>query len=269
MLKRIAWKRILYVFTWLFCIGGLITLMSFIEGKKSYLKCKDIKVIIPGTAGFIDRNEVNRIIQNHSGLIISKYLHEINLHELENEFKRNPYIRDAKVFADMDGTVNIKVIQSDPILRVITLSNQDFYIDRLGNKIPSSKDYTPHVLVANGFIMENYTKREDSLRTKVTRDLYKTALYVEKDSLWRDQFEQLYVNAQRDIEIVPRVGNQKIILGDADSLEVRLRNLKAFYKRAMPVVGWNAYKTINIKYTNQIICERNLADSAWIVIKKK
>ncbi|MGV3704235.1 MAG: cell division protein FtsQ [Arcticibacter sp.] len=269
MLKRIAWKRILYVFAWLVSIGGLVTLMSFIEGKKSHLKFKDIKVIIPGTAGFIDRNEVNRIIQNHSGLIIGKYFHEVNLHELESEFKRNSYIRDAKVYADMDGTVHIMVMQSDPLLRIITLTNQDFYIDRFGNKLPTSKDYTPHVLVANGYIMENYTKKEDSLRTKVVRDLYKTALYVEKDSLWRDQFEQLYVNAQRDIEIVPRVGNQKIILGDADSLEVRLRNLKAFYKRAMPVVGWNAYKTINIKYTNQIICERNLADSAWIVASGK
>ena len=35
-----------------------------------------------------------------------------------------------------------------------------------------------------------------------------------------------------------------------------MNNLLAFYKQAMPKVGWNAYKTINLKYTNQIVCER-------------
>ncbi|EOR94144.1 Cell division protein FtsQ [Arcticibacter svalbardensis MN12-7] len=272
MFKRIAWKRILYLFTWLICLGGVITLISFINVKKGQLRCKDIKVIIPGTAGFIDRKEVNRIIQEHSGLLMGKLFQEINTHKLEALLKKNPYIKDAEVFADMDGTVHIKVIQSEPILRVINYTNQNFYIDRLGNKLPPSMDYTPHVLVANGYIMESYTKKIDSLKTSIARDLYKTALYVEKDTLWRDQIEQLYVNQQNEIELVTRVGDQKIILGNADSLEVRFNNLKAFYKKAMPAVGWNAYKTINIKYTNQIICEKNLGDSSWIIsaaIKKE
>jgi cell division protein FtsQ len=43
------------------------------------------------------------------------------------------------------------------------------------------------------------------------------------------------------------------LLGNADSLALKFNNLKVFYKQALPMVGWDAYKTINIKYTNQVI----------------
>jgi len=97
--------------------------------------------------------------------------------------------------------------------------------------------------------------------------LYKTAYYLKKDTLWDAQIEQLFVDANHDIELIPRVGNQRILLGNADSLEVKMKNLLAFYKKAMPQVGWDTYKTINIKYTNQIVCEKNIVDSS-VVVKK-
>jgi len=117
-------------------------------------------------------------------------------------------------------------------------------------------------LVANGTIMENFSGRIDTLHTQLAVDLYKTAEFIKKDSLWDAQIEQIFVNEQKDIELIPRVGNQRIILGNADSLEVKMSNLMAFYKQAMPKVGWERYTTINIKYTNQVVCVKNELDSA-------
>jgi cell division protein FtsQ len=78
------------------------------------------------------------------------------------------------------------------------------------------------------------------------------------------QIEQLFVNDKADIELIPRVGNQRIVLGSADSLEVKMRNLLAFYKQAMPKVGWDTYKTINVKYTNQVVCVKSKPDSVIV-----
>jgi cell division protein FtsQ len=73
------------------------------------------------------------------------------------------------------------------------------------------------------------------------------------------------VDLKGDIEMVPRVGNQKIILGSADSLQTKFRNLLVFYKKAIPKVGWDTYKTINLKYANQIVCEKNMIDTNKII----
>ncbi len=262
MLKRINWKAIGYTFIWLVCLSGLVVLMSFIEVKKKAVVCTEVKVLIPGNRSFIECKEVDNIVASSEGQLVGRELKGINIHKLENALRANPFIEFAKVYADMDGVIRIQIRQREPVVRVINSANQDYYIDRNGLKIPVSPNFTARVLVANGNIMEGFAGEVDTLSTKLAKDIFKTALYIAQDTLWNEQIEQLYVNAKNDIEMIPRVGNQKIILGNADSLETKFANLLAFYKKAMPKVGWDTYKTINIKYANQVVCEKNIIDSS-------
>lgn len=261
MLRRIKWKLVFKCFGWVLCLSGLVVLMSFIDVRKKDLLCNDIKVLIPGADNFIEREEIDAILKQGQGSLIGRRLNNINFEKIERTIKSNPFIAFAKVYADMDGTVHIEIQQRQPILRVVNASDQDFYIDKNGLKMPVSSNFTANVLVANGRILEHFSGKVDTLITATAKDLYKTALYIKQDSLWEAQIEQVFVNEKNDIELIPRVGNQRIILGTADSLDVKMRNLLAFYKQAMPKVGWDTYKTINIKYTNQIVCEKAKIDS--------
>lgn len=261
MLKRINWKAILTGFAWTVCLAGLVVLMSFIEVQKNTLTCTDVRVLIPGTQSFISREELDHIIMRDEGTLIGRKLDKINIQRLERLLRANPFIRDAKVYADMNGVINVSITQREPVIRIINITNQDFYIDSEGLKIPTSTNFTARVLVANGHILENFANKVDTLNTKLAIDLYRTALFIERDTLWSAQIEQLYVNQQSEIEMIPRVGDQRIILGSADSLEVKFRNLALFYKKAIPKVGWDAYKTISVKYANQIVCQKTGADS--------
>jgi cell division protein FtsQ len=265
MLKKINWRSIFYGFLWLISLSGLITLMSFIEIKKSSLKCKDVKVLLPGKFNFIERDEVDRILMQSAGAMVGTDLNEINIHKLENALKANPFIEFAKVYADMTGIIYVQIRQREPVIRVVNMANLHFYIDANGNKIPLSDNYTAKVLVASGFIEEDFNGRVDTLKTQMARDLYRTALYIKGDTLWDNQIEQLFVDLKGDIEMVPRVGSQKIILGSADSLQTKFKNLLVFYKKAIPKVGWDTYKTINLKYANQIVCEKNMIDTNKII----
>jgi len=261
MLKRINWKLVFKCFSWVVCLAGLVALMSFIGIKKNDILCNDIKVLIPGADNFIEREEIDAILKQGQGSLMGRRLNDINFEKIERTIKSNPFIAFAKVYADMDGTVHIEIQQRQPVLRVVNANDQDFYIDMNGLKMPVSSNFTANVLVANGKIMEYFSGKVDTLITGVAKDLYKTALYVKQDTLWEAQIEQVFVNDKNDIELIPRVGNQRIILGTADSLDVKMRNLLAFYKQAMPKVGWETYKTINIKYTNQIVCEKARVDT--------
>lgn len=261
MLKRINWRPIFKCFAWIVCLGGLVVLMSFVDGKKKTVVCTNVKILIPGADNFIEREEVDAILKQSQGALIGQQLMDINLQQIEKSIIANPYIAYATVYADMNGVIQIKIKQRQPVLRMINAAGQDYYIDSNGLKMPVSPNFTANVLVANGNIMEHFSGKVDTLITRLAVDLYKVAMYIKKDTLWDAQIEQMYVNNVRDIELIPRVGNQRIVLGTADSLETKMRNLLVFYKKAMPKVGWNTYKTINVKYTNQIVCERNKIDS--------
>jgi len=256
MLKRINWSAIFTGFAWLISLAGVVVLLGFINAKKQSVKCTDVKIIIPGADNFIEREEIDEILKQDQGVLLGRNLENINIHQIEKKLQSNPYIGFAKVYVDMDGILHIEVKQRQPIIRILNENGQDYYIDNDGLKMPISSNFTANVLVATGHITEVFGSRIDTLHTQLGRDLYKTAQYIKKDTLWDSQIEQIVVDQKNDITLIPRVGDQRIILGNADSLEKKMKNLLLFYKKAMPQVGWDTYKTINIKYTNQIVCEK-------------
>lgn len=262
MLKRINWRNIFIGFAWLLSLSGLVVLMSFIEIKKATTVCTAVKVYIPGSEYFIDKQEVDHILKTNNYQLVGLRMEHINTHALENSLKANPFIEYAKVYGDMNGVLIIEISQRQPILRMLNKFDQDFYIDKNGLKIPLSPNFTARVLAVNGYIEEPFGGKVDSLISQVAKDVYKTVDYIRQDELWNAQIAQVFVNADKEIELIPRVGNQRILLGNADSLDVKFKNLLGFYQQALPKMGWDAYKTINIKYTNQVIGIKNTkADS--------
>jgi cell division protein FtsQ len=268
MFKKHIWKPLLVSLAWVTCFGGMVVLMSFIERKKGEVVCKNVKIYIPGNQYFIDREEVDNILQVNSRALIGRRMESININGLENKLKSNPFIEFAKVYTDMDGVINVEISQRQPILRLINRFDQDFYVDQHGLKIPLSANFTARVIVANGYIDELFANHVDSLHTAIAMELFKTADFIRKDSLWDAQISQIYVNKDHEIELIPRVGNNRILLGNTDSLENKFHNLLVFYKKALPLVGWDAYKVINIKYANQVVGVRS-ADTKADSLKAK
>lgn len=255
MFKRSTWKYVLIAFGWLVALGGVVVLMGFISEKKAGVICKAVKVYIPGNEYFIDKQEIDNIVNEKA--LVGQNLEAINIHSLESRLKANPFVQSARVYEDMDGEIEVEISQRQPILRILNRNNQDYYVDEHGLKIPLSQNFTAMVLVANGFIEEPFGGQVDTLHTSLAKAIYKTADYIRKDSLWAAQIAEIYVNQQQEIELIPRVGSQRILLGDADSLDNKFRNLYIFYKKALPQAGWGTYKAINIKYANQVVGVRN------------
>lgn len=258
-IKKINWRRVTYVFTWLLSLIGFFVLMGFINAKKSEMVCKGVKIIVPGSQAFVSQQEVYAIIEEHEGPLTGYPMRNVPIHKIENELKQNPFIKDVRVFSEMDGMVHVKIEQREAVIRIMNNVGHDFYIDKEGVKFPTSRLYAPHIIVANGSVPERFSGKRDTVSSSVAKDLYKVAVFLGSDSLWNSQVEQLFVNEEQDIEVVPRVGNQKIILGNADSLTDKFNKLMVFYKQIVPKAGWGTYKTVNLKFANQIVCEK--ADS--------
>ena len=123
--------------------------------------------------------------------------------------------------------------------------------------------------MASGYLKEPYMDhvgenmklrmaKGDKSSGEIIPDLFKLVLTINDSKLWRSQFEQIYVNSKGDIELVPRVGNHIIELGSVENLNEKLENLEAFYKQGLSQYGWNKYRTISLKYKNQIVCTKRI-----------
>ena len=76
----------------------------------------------------------------------------------------------------------------------------------------------------------------------------------------RPEFERIItmINATDSVNIllVPAVRGHIINLGTTDNINDKLDRLQTFYRKVLPVKGWNHYDTISLKWDGQIVATR-------------
>jgi cell division protein FtsQ len=91
-------------------------------------------------------------------------------------------------------------------------------------------------------------------------DIKTISLALQKDTFSMAMIEQVDITPQRIFEMIPKIGNQLIVFGDATDVEAKLSKLKLFYKEIMVKAGWNTYSVINVQYKNQVVAKRKGAE---------
>lgn len=254
-------KRVINITTWVVLMAGLSVLVGFIEAEHKKITCKDLRVDIDyGEAEpLITPEEVHVLIYKAYDSLVGKKLTDINSVDIENHVNGIPFVESAEVYSTITGTMKVKVRQRNPVLRVINAYGQDYYVDKKGKVLPVKTGKSTRVLVASGGIKDRYADTLDVSgpdQSAILHDLYTLASFIREDDFLRAQIEQVYVNDDMEFELVPKVGRHLILFGDIADMETKFTKLRAFYDQGMKKAGWNKYDRINLKYKDQVICEK-------------
>jgi cell division protein FtsQ len=269
-MKKINFKKIGIIVLWFLGVSGLVVTLGFVNNREAFVKGKSVTVNINQNDenSFVDEDDILKFLQDRHDTLINKPMSEINVYELEKCLNAHPSIANAEVAVSVSGDVTINVTQRKPIVRIINTQGESFYLDNKATLMPLADHYTARVLVVNGIITESYSQfynfsvpqiEKDSALSKATvlDDIYEVVTYINKDSLLTGLVTQMYINNEREIELYPAVGNQKIIFGDATGIEDKFEKLKIFYREGLNSINnWNRYSTINLKYKNQVVCTK-------------
>jgi len=255
---------------WSALVIGLFVSLGFAEKQEGSLPCKSLDITISQETEnfFVQNDDVKQMILDRGDSIVNQPVSTINIPELEHVLNSNAAIAEAEVYITVDGKMKIDVVQRRPVIRIINKNNDSYYIDDKGKLMPLSDKYTARVLIANGNLFEPFSKRymysisdiENNPQVKyktLLDDLFQLAQYIDADEFWKAQVQQVCVNDDNDIELVPRVGDHKIVFGDATDMDEKFKKLMTFYKEGLNTTGWwNNYSAINLKFKNQIVCTK-------------
>ncbi len=249
-------KKVLIVAAWLCMLGGLIFTLAFVNKQEQELKCKKVNIsIYPLEVRFYNRQRVFDVIRNsipQQKKLIGLPMRQIDIPKFELELTKQIHIEKAAVHIDLHGELNIRITQREPILRVIRFDGTQFYLDKFGYKIPVSEHFTAHVPIANGNIFERFEKG-DTVYSFVGNQLYNMASYVDKDPFLKAFIEQIFVRADNELVLVPKVGRAYFIFGTTENLEEKFEKLLVFCRDGLNRVGWNKYKSIDLRFKGQVI----------------
>ena len=83
---------------------------------------------------------------------------------------------------------------------------------------------------------------------------------IEGDDFWQAQIVEIVVSQSQNgalfLRLVPRAGNHTIIFGRIEKVERKLDRLMRFYREGLDKEGWDIYRTIDVRFDDQVVCTR-------------
>jgi len=214
--------------------------ISKISNKKNLITKKDVKNLFRGYLGY--------------DLGLAK-IEELDLRMLEQILVDDKRVRNAEVFIDANHVVNVYVQQRKPIVRVNDGETYAYYLDADMVVIPVMEKRAIRVPIATGAI-ENIALGLIEKKKTHLRDVYVLSKYIDSDKFLKSLVEQIHVKRSGEIIIIPKIGREKILLGDVVDMEENLKKLKNFYRNGLPKNGWDQFAELNLSYKNQIVAKQ-------------
>ena len=218
-----------------------------------------VNVADESTNGFISPAEIQHRLKEAKIYPLNMSMDDIDTYKIEETLKSSPFVKTSECYKTQDGNVYIMLTQLMPVVRVKADNGNDYYIDDKDCIMPNSH-YTSDLMIATGSISQKFAVAYISTIAKT----------LMANNFWSNQIEQINVLPNKGIELVPRVGNHIIYIGQlpggknkeectentAQFVTKQMTRLEKFYKYGLSQAGWDKYSYINLEFENQIICKR-------------
>jgi len=242
----------------------LIIIPVFLASAVNSKPCSGIVINLADSSEyhFVTKGQLLNMAIGSGNRLLGKKLKDISLLSIENRIKNFHELKTAEVYVSIDGNLHIYADQRTPIVRVMPDDGGDYFIDNDGYIFRRRNLYTPRLHIVEGNVtvtkamLDSLSILDTCIKHSVLKDMFGFIKYINNDSFWSAQIDQIYVDGNDEIDLIPRVGNNTIHLGTFENYKGKLRNLAAFYDQVLPEVGWNKYSVINLEYKDQIVCKK-------------
>lgn len=231
--------------------------------KQSQNRCKKVKleIIDRSEYGFVNDSVVNSWLAKASIKPIGTPVSEIDIYGVESTLKKHLFVDSVEVYVTMDGTMEVKLSQSIPQVRVMTDFGYDFYVDSELRILPIESHFRADIPIISGGARFGFSpqffgqlnEKNHQMDREYLKKIINFVGFISADEFLQNLIVQIYVNDMGDIELIPRIGEQVILFGRVEDCGEKFLKLKKFYQKSLSQQWWLTAKTINLKYKNQVI----------------
>jgi cell division protein FtsQ len=264
-----AMKKWLKIAFWvLFIVSVSITLgLTKSTQANTIANTPQILIHVDGEYTFLTEDDLLLRLKSDGLIYDNQIMQHLDVNKLEQFIANMPEVKSVDVFTDIGNNWNIELTLRKPIARIFNKKGESFYLDAEGKSLPTSPVHTARLLVFSGEIADDLSTdpvdqiiNNDSLKSILSLDdVYRISNYVCNDPFLHALIGQVYVQKGGQILLIPLVGEQVIEFGKAETEKMvadKFSKLKVFYREAIPYEGWERYKSISLKYDNQIVCTK-------------
>ena len=155
------WKQILIVAcNILVGIYLVLAVTAFNNPDEAMAKqCTEVKIDIEKESmeGFLNPNEVKKLLTQYKLYPLSQPMNSISTRKMEETLKKSPFVDKAECYKTLSGHVCINIKQRIPVIRIMAVNGDNYYLDHHGNIMPEA-GYATDILIATGNITKKYAQ---------------------------------------------------------------------------------------------------------------
>lgn len=209
---------------------------------------KELKINL-SEESFINRGVIDERLGHLTMRIASLPADSVNTYQIEQAVRAMDNVESARCLTLNDRSIRLDVVPLIPVARVFDLSDSSsFYINAQGKRMAPSPNYFVDVPVVVG---------DFALAEKADpRSAIPVIRYLETDPDMDRLVSSIAISRKGDVYLVPAICGHMAALGDTTDIPDKMARLKAFYRKVMPVKGWEYYDTVSVKWRGQVVATR-------------
>lgn len=255
--RKISVRKVLQLVTTIIVsIGCFIAMLSAasIEDSKTIARVA-IHIQNDKKYHFIEQKQIMDLAINNRNIDTAHTpLSKLDIHGMEKVIMADPWVAHAQVYIDNERVLHMYVTQRIPVARVFQQNGTSYYLDSTLSIMPLSKNniyYT--TVVTNVPELKN-----DSIGWATKKQIVSLVKTIQADSFWNAQISQVAVDSGATFELIPVLGDHKILFGNALMMREKFDNLFAFYKNVLNRIGWDKYEVLDLRFKGQVVASPSL-----------
>ena len=236
---------------------------AYIAGQQARrpIMCKGIRIQVldSNVNSFVTVSDVRLFIDKSCGKIIGQPIDSIDLVKVEKAVDSRSAVLKSQAFVTRDSILNVTVTQRKPVVR-FQKKDGGFYADAEGYIFPLQSSYASHVQIIDGAIpLAANSGYKGTIENPDEKTWFKKIMnvvnYMEGSKVWKGKIVQIHVQENGELILVPREGNERFMFGQPGSLEEKFAKMEKYYTTIVPEKGADKYRTVDVRFDNQIVCK--------------
>lgn len=208
---------------------------------------------------FVTSEDVEQAIRKECGEILGKRLGDLDLRTVENAVLSLGAVGSAEVYVTRDSVLNVDLKQKEPFLRFQSPAG-GFYCDSGGNIFPLQERAAARVPLVEGNIPVNVGKSycgpaSSDWERQWMDGILALEKYIQSSRIWKSRIAQIHIEKNGDIVLIPVEGEERFIFGGTGEMEEKFERMECYYRAVRPAAD-SSYRTVNLKFKDQIICRK-------------
>jgi cell division protein FtsQ len=236
--------------------GVLVLLVAAIRYRNSNT-CKGWHIAIdggslPNNRTFVDRRAItDLLLAAGADERQDRPIQSFDLRRLESTLRKDIWIKDAQLFFDNNGILQVRVSERLPAARIFTRDGNSFYVDSAGVQLPLEDQFAARLPVFTDYPASKF--RTTGADSALSAGVLRLSSFLRANPFWMAQISQVEITPQKGFELEPAIGDSRVGFGDGNDIEARFRRLYLFYSEVLSRVGMDKYDRIDVSYAGEVV----------------